>query len=118
MLDTYIINTDDPDDKEYMTCIRKNNQNTIRKPPTKADIGKTYYTVYIRDSADDINTDHISLEIERRQFGITKTETGHVWLSMNDMRQFTIDNIPTMVKTIHTNNTILNVDGLKYETLL
>ena len=63
MLDTYIINTDDPDDKEYMTCIRKNNQNTIRKPPTKADIGKTYYTVYIRDSADDINTDHISWKL-------------------------------------------------------
>ena len=62
---------------------RKNEKpEKIRKPPTKADIGKTYYTVYVRDSADDINTDHISLEIERRKFGITKTETGHVCLSL------------------------------------
>ena len=118
MLDTYIINTDDPNDKDYMTCIRKNNQNTIRKPPTKADIGKTYYTVYIRDTADDINTDHISLEIERRKFGITKTETGHVWLSLSDLRRFTIDDIPNIVKAIHTRNTPLNIHGIQCALLM
>ena len=118
MMDVYIINTDDPDDKDYMTCIRKNDQNRFYKPTTKLDNGKTYYTVYIRDDRDDVNPDHISLEIERRRFGITKTETGHVWLSLSDLRRFTIDDIPNIIKAMHTRNTPLNIHGIQYTSLV
>ena len=48
MSDTYVINSEVQDDKDYLTCIRTNDQNRVIKSPTKLDNGKTNYSVYIQ----------------------------------------------------------------------